>query len=193
MKYVGIVSCCLIAATSSAMDNLANGAYHNARQALQQARASARRQARASNASILYNPGKWISVQTLSVQDIFDSLQAINDELTETQVKLDHFSDQIPQDKKEEIDALLAKWCADAQVYMEHVQRGSKFESAEAFMTAYRSQEFVIAAQVALIEKAIYSAQRPEDILVDLINGLSLGGQVTDEQLIGDFENLSIE
>lgn len=192
MKYVGIVSCCLIAATSSAMDNLANGAYHNARQALQQARASAR-QARASNASTLYNPRKWTSVQTLSAQDIFDSLQVINDELTETQAKLDQLSDQIPQDKKEAIDALLAKWCIDAQVYMEHVQQRSKLESAEAFMTAYRSQEFVIAAQVALIEKAIYSAQRPEDILVDLINGLSLGGQVTDEQLIGDFENLSIE
>ena len=192
MKYVGIVSCCLIAATSSAMDNLANGAYHNERQALQQARASAR-QARASNASTLYNPRKWTSVQTLSAQDIFDSLQVINDELTETQAKLDQLSDQIPQDKKEDIDALLAKWCIDAQVYMEHVQQGSKLESAEAFMTTYKSQEFVIAAQVALIEKAIYSAQRPEDILVDLINGLSLDGQVTGNQLIGDFENLSIE
>lgn len=144
----------------------------------------------ADTAKQLYNPCPWIAVKTLTPSSILHSLRTINKELAETQAKLDHLSDQIPQDKKDVIDALLAKWCTDAQVYMEHVQYESKLEGAEAFMRTYEKQEAVIAAQVTEIERLIQSAQVAENGLGELMGALSLNGQVTDDILIGDLAGL---
>jgi len=87
---------------------------------------------------------------------------------------------------------LLARWCTDAQIHMEKVQYGSTIAPAELFIKAYKKQEATIAAQVAVIERLIQEAQATENELDGLMGALSLNGQLRDDVLIGDLENLSL-
>ncbi|MFC1870638.1 hypothetical protein ACFLXW_00030 [Candidatus Dependentiae bacterium] len=141
----------------------------------------------------LYNPGEWTRVRTLTPRHMLETLQAINEELAETQASLDHLTDQIPRNKKEAIDTLLAKWCINAQIHMEEVQCESTFAPAEAFMKAYEKQEAAITTQVAVIERLIQEAQAPENELDGLMRALSLDGRLRDDVLIGDLEDLCLE
>lgn len=186
MKLVGALCCSFITAMSGAMNDdhcMANAFAVEAPQ--QQALTGV-------PVEQLYAPGPWTTVLTLTPEDILITLRIINKELAETQAKLDALSDQIPQDKKVAIDALLAKWCTDAQVHMEQVQYESKLQGAKAFMKEYRQQEKIFATHIAEIERLIHSAQAPENELDGLMGALSLGGQVRNNVLIGDLEALSL-
>ncbi len=120
-------------------------------------------------------------------QSLEKTLNIICYELSDTLSKIQACSSSIPPDKKNAIDQLLNKWLNKAQFHLNALDPSQDITPARTFVSLYSQQEKSVGESVRSIETMIRESKDPDAALTNLIEQLSLNGQIT--ELIG---NLSL-
>ena len=140
-----------------------------------------------NNSQQLWNSQPWTPITTHTHKSLETTLRIICKELSDTLRQIQTYSSFIPPDKKNAIDQLLNKWLNKAQSHLNALDQSQDITPARTFVSLYGRQEQSLVESVRSIETMIRESKDPEAALTNLIEQLSLNGQIT--ELIGNLSS----